>query len=189
MKKRVLIPFDGSTFSRAIFESVKKLLKPTDYSLVLLEVAPIPEELEEVREGVPARWADFVGYKTASAGARRALEPDRSAYVERIWKENERTILENMQEAKRDLECTGFSVETTVRFGEPVQEISDFVDREDIDLVAMATHGRTGVSRMVMGSVAEKVLRSLHVPVLMVRPALTLVDDLLPITEMADAVA
>jgi nucleotide-binding universal stress UspA family protein len=186
---KALIPLDGSTFSQAIFETVKELLKPSDYSLVLLEVAPIPEELEEVREGVPARWADFVGYKAASVEARCALEPDRSAYVERVWKENERAILDELQAAKRNLEGAGFSVETAVRFGEPVQEISDFVDREGIDLVAMATHGRTGVSRMVMGSVAEKVLRSLHVPIMMVRPELTVADEMLPITEMADAMA
>jgi nucleotide-binding universal stress UspA family protein len=189
MKTRVLIPVDGSPFSRNVFATVKELLKPNDYSLVLLEVDPIPEELEEVRGGVPARWAEFVGYETASEEARRALEPDRSAYVERIWKEYEETGLKQLQSAKEELERAGFEVEAAVRFGEASQEISDFVDREGIDLVAMTTHGRTGLSRVVMGSVAEKVLRSSHVPVMMVRPEQTLADEMLPLTEMADAMA
>jgi nucleotide-binding universal stress UspA family protein len=189
MKTRVLIPVDGSAFSRSVFESVKKLLKPQDYSLVLLEVAPLPEELEEVSQGVPVRWADIVGYEAASEEARRALEPDRSAYVERIWRAYEQTVLNQLQPAKEDLETAGFEVETAVRFGEPSQEISDFVDREHIDLVAMATHGRTGLNRMVMGSVAEKILRSLHVPIMMVRPEQTLADEVMPLTEIADAVA
>lgn len=189
MKRRVLIPLDGSPFSRSVFETVKDLLKPQDYRLILLEVDPVPEELEEVRAGVPARWAEFVGYEAASEEARRALEPDRSAYVERVWKENEAAVLAQLQGAKEDLERAGFEVETAARFGEASQEISDFVDRENIDLVAMATHGRTGLSRVVMGSVAEKVLRSLHVPIMMVRPEQTLADEMLPLTEMADAMA
>jgi nucleotide-binding universal stress UspA family protein len=151
-----LIPFDGSAFSQSVFETVRKLLSPQLYSLVLLEVSPIPEELEEVMQGVPATWATSVGHKTASEDMRRVLEPDRSAYVERVWKDNEREVLATMEDAKRLLEGAGFKVKTAVRFGDATQEISDFVEREQIDVVAMATHGRSGLSRVVMGSVAEK---------------------------------
>jgi nucleotide-binding universal stress UspA family protein len=175
----VLIPIDGSDFSRSVFEDVKKVLSPRLYSLTLLEVTPIPEELEEVRQGVPARWAEQVGYDTVSAEMRRVLEPDRSAFVERIWKDNEKEILATMEEAKRDLEGAGFKVETAVRFGEPAQEISDFVELTHIDVVVMATHGRSGFSRMVLGSVAEKVLRALHIPVMMVRPVREFADELI----------
>jgi nucleotide-binding universal stress UspA family protein len=138
---------------------------------------------------VPARWAEQVGYDTVSAEMRRVLEPDRSAYVERVWKENEKEILATMEEAKRDLEEAGFKVETAVRFGEAAQEISDFVEYQHVDMVVMATHGRSGLGRVVMGSVAEKVLRSLHVPVMMVRPVRQFGDELMPIAEIADAMA
>ncbi len=186
---KALIPVDGSDFSQSVFEEVKKLLPPNLYSLMLLEVAPIPEELEEVRQGVPARWAAQVGYDTASDDLRRVLKPDRSAYVERVWKDNEKNIVATMAEAKRELEGAGFEVKTAVRFGDAAQEISDFVKREHIDVVAIATHGRSGLSRVAMGSVAEKVLRSLHVPVMMVRPELTLADKMLPLAEVAEAMA
>ena len=184
---KVLIPIDGSEFSEGVFESVKKLLSPERYSLTLLEVAPIPEELEEVLQGVPAAWATRVSYKTASAELRRVLEPDRSAYVERVWKDNEKEVLATMEAAIRNLEQAGFRVETSVRFGEAAQEISDFVEHEKIDIVVMATHGRSGLSRMVMGSVAETVLRALHVPVMMVRPMHA--EETMPIFEIADAMA
>jgi nucleotide-binding universal stress UspA family protein len=64
----------------------------------------------------------------------------------------------------------GISVRIAVAFGRPAQEIVDFAEREDIDLIVMSTHGRSGMSRWILGSVADKVLRGTHLPVLLVRP-------------------
>lgn len=183
---KALIPIDGSNFSKSVFETVKKVLSPQTYALTLLEVAPIPEELEVIKGGVPVTWAAQVGYETASQELRRVLEPDRSAYVERIWKSHERAVLAKMEAAKQDLEGAGFNVETVVRFGDPAEEISDAVNYGHMDLVVMATHGRSGFSRMVMGSVAERVLRSLNVPVMMVRPDATVTEAWTPIADVAD---
>jgi nucleotide-binding universal stress UspA family protein len=186
---KALIPIDGSDFSESVFEDVKKLLSPDMYSLTLLEVAPIPEELEKVKQGVPARWAEQVGYDTLSDEMKCVLEPDRSAYVERVWKQSERTILATMEEAKRNLTQAGFKVETAVCFGESAQEISGFVAYQHMDVVVMATHGRSGLGRMVMGSVAEQVLRSLHIPVMMVRPVTGVVEHVEAATDFADVMA
>ncbi len=57
-----------------------------------------------------------------------------------------------------------------VRKGIPADEITNFAQAEGIDLIVMATHGRTGVRHMMMGSVAERVLRLCNVPVLTVKP-------------------
>jgi nucleotide-binding universal stress UspA family protein len=54
------------------------------------------------------------------------------------------------------------------RLGKPWREIVDFAAREQVDLIAMGTHGREGVSRAVLGSVAERVVRQSPVPVLTV---------------------
>jgi nucleotide-binding universal stress UspA family protein len=189
---KALIPIDGSEFSNGVFETIKKMLSPKVFSLTLLEVAPIPEELEEIKNGVPATWAAQIGYTIASPETRRALEPERSAYVERIWKSYERVVLDKMDSVKHNLERAGFTVEALVRFGEPAEEISDCVKYGHMDLVVMATHGRSGISRVVMGSVAEKVLRSLHIPVMMVRPEAATADEWTPVldmTEIADAIA
>jgi nucleotide-binding universal stress UspA family protein len=73
--------------------------------------------------------------------------------------------------AKR-LQEEGVKAEGKVRYGDPVEEILDHVVWDRIDLIAMATHGRTGLSRVVMGSVAEHVLRRTSVPMLLMRAAL-----------------
>jgi nucleotide-binding universal stress UspA family protein len=62
------------------------------------------------------------------------------------------------------------SVRTAVAFGRPAQEIVAFAEREKIELIAMSTHGRSGLSRWILGSVADKVLRGTNLPVLLVRP-------------------
>ena len=61
------------------------------------------------------------------------------------------------------------TVEGSVATGRPHQVILDYVDDNDVDLVVMGTHGRTGLDRYLLGSVAEKVVRSCPAPVLTVR--------------------
>lgn len=65
----------------------------------------------------------------------------------------------------------GLEVQTRVEHGDPAERIVDVAAQEQVDLVAMSTHGRTGVSRLVRGSVAERVLRSCPTPVLLCNPA------------------
>jgi nucleotide-binding universal stress UspA family protein len=57
-----------------------------------------------------------------------------------------------------------------VRSGSPAEEIKRFGEEEGIDLIVIATHGRTGLQHIVLGSVAEKVVRGSSVPVLAVKP-------------------
>lgn len=60
-------------------------------------------------------------------------------------------------------------VETTVLKGSPNREIIRYAESEDCDLIVMGTHGRGGIDRLLLGSVAEKVVRGSKVPVLTVR--------------------
>ena len=57
-----------------------------------------------------------------------------------------------------------------VRYGQAHREIVKYARTEDIDLIVIATHGRTGLTHMVMGSVAEKIVRFSPVPVLTIKP-------------------
>jgi nucleotide-binding universal stress UspA family protein len=57
----------------------------------------------------------------------------------------------------------------TIRYGEPAEEIVDYARTNEVSLIAMSTHGRSGVGRWVFGSVAEKVLRGTFLPLLLVR--------------------
>ena len=76
------------------------------------------------------------------------------------------------REALRDVEVTGtqagLSVVTEIAEGNPHEEILEYVSERGIDVVVMGTHGRSGIDRMVMGSVAERVNRRSPVPVLTV---------------------
>ena len=67
------------------------------------------------------------------------------------------------------LESQGIKATATIRYGKPAEEILDYARTHDVDLMAMCTHGRSGVSRWVFGSVAEKVLHSIFLPLLLVR--------------------
>lgn len=78
----------------------------------------------------------------------------------------------------RVLEADGLRTVLRVVAGEPVAKIVEAVNDDRIDLVAMATHGRSGLRRWVRASVAERVLRGCPVPVLLVTPkGLLLTDD------------
>jgi nucleotide-binding universal stress UspA family protein len=68
------------------------------------------------------------------------------------------------------LEQAGVRVKFVVRIGSPIGVILDVVEEEKATMVAMATHGSTGIARFLMGSVAEGVMRKCPVPVLAVRP-------------------
>jgi len=63
----------------------------------------------------------------------------------------------------------GVSVQNKVLFGRVAEGLADFAGKNQIDLIVIATHSRSGVSRWVGGSVADRILRSSCVPVLMVR--------------------
>jgi nucleotide-binding universal stress UspA family protein len=67
------------------------------------------------------------------------------------------------------LKAKGLDVDTHVRYGNDVEEILDHAAQKDIDLVAMSTHGRSGIKRFLLGSVAENVLRQSPKPVFLVR--------------------
>jgi nucleotide-binding universal stress UspA family protein len=68
-----------------------------------------------------------------------------------------------------ELTLAGFPVKLAVRFGPPADTILDYAKREPIDLIAMATHGRTGLTRIAHGSVTDAVLQNGRVPLLVIR--------------------
>ena len=78
---------------------------------------------------------------------------------------------ENQMKAFCDKHLSDFpNHETKVVTGDPADEIMKFADEQDIDLIVMATHGRKGLDRTLMGSVADHVIKNAPVPVLIVNP-------------------
>ncbi len=74
-----------------------------------------------------------------------------------------------LQGIKERLEAKGFDVDTHVRYGDDAEEILAHSNHDDIDVIAMSTHGRSGVTRFLLGSVAEKIVRHATKPVFLVR--------------------
>ena len=84
------------------------------------------------------------------------------------------TALEDRQEVRDQLERIVPTVATVAYEhhylrGSPVVEILTFAEAENIDLIVMASHGRTGLSRLLMGSIAEGIMRKAQCPVLIVK--------------------
>ncbi|WP_205628411.1 universal stress protein [Haloprofundus marisrubri] len=76
-----------------------------------------------------------------------------------------------LEDVRRLADERGVSVEAAVVDGSPSREIVSYAEREGCDLIVMGTHGRGGIDRLLLGSVAEKVVRGSNVPVLTVHVA------------------
>jgi len=90
---------------------------------------------------------------------------DSAPHLERV-KDESREMVESVCD---DLAGTNIVVEDAVRTGIPHQEILQYATKQEIDLIAMGTHGRTGVERYLLGSITEKIVRLSDIPVLTVR--------------------
>lgn len=143
MFRRVLIPLDGSERAEAILAFAAEVAGPLDAELLLLRV------VEPISPAVAVAEAGVV-----SAGVLEMREREARQYLAAL--------------AER-LEAKGLRVRMLVRLGWPAAEIPAVAAREGADLIAMSTHGRTGLDRVLFGSVAEAVLRAAPVPVLMIR--------------------
>lgn len=91
--------------------------------------------------------------------------------MESSWEGLGRALEEEGQEALGDVEerANAVPVETVLLEGSPARKIVEYAEGEGCDIVVMGTHGRSGVDRLLLGSVAERVVRTSSVPVLTVR--------------------
>ncbi|MFC6719426.1 universal stress protein [Natrialbaceae archaeon GCM10025810] len=136
----VLVPYDGSKPAQRAVECA--VAEHPDEELVLFRVFEAAD-----------------GYTGAGIGLiREALEDRRDEFVE----SGPEAVLDLLEEA--DVE---YRVETA--FGEPAREIVEFAEENDVDRIVIGNHGRSGVSRVLLGSVAEKVVRRAPVTVTVVR--------------------
>jgi nucleotide-binding universal stress UspA family protein len=164
-RQTILVPLDGSSFSRQIVPHVQRLFDPQTHALILFRVAEMP--LGITSAPFPMSGSFPLPSYVSSRDLERAHHP---IYAEQE-EQSMRSVLEReLRAAAGTLQTAGYQVSVVVRFGDPAGEIANFVKTAHVDLVAMATHGRTGIRQFVLGSVAEQVLRIVDVPVLTVRP-------------------
>jgi nucleotide-binding universal stress UspA family protein len=146
--RRMLVTLDGSQISARVLEPALDVAQALGASITLLRVVPelSAAELQELDE-----------YETG-LGQRLAQE----------HQEDAETYLGPVAET---FSRAGLAVHTLVRAGLAANVILKVVEQQAIDVVAMATHGRTGLRRWIYGSVTEKVLHNAACSMLVVRPA------------------
>jgi nucleotide-binding universal stress UspA family protein len=145
--KRIVVPLDGSPLAEQALTTAAQLAEVTGASLHLVRVVDFTR-----LEGLgPYAWA------LEYAGTQQVLDDEAKAADEYL------------AEVRRRLGERGLNPTYEVRRGRVVGELAE-VARPD-DLVVMASHGRTGLARWFLGSVAEEMLRHSTVPVLLVRVA------------------
>lgn len=138
-------------------EKFQRILIPLDGSDCAENILPTVEKLATELK------AELILLRVALANTFPGWDPTEAQL--KVVREAE----EYLQKVEDRLKAKGFKVESHVRYGDDAEEILDHAAQKDIDLIAMTTHGRSGVKRFLLGSVAEKVLRYCPKPIFLVR--------------------
>ena len=142
--ERILVPLDGSQLSLSILPQVEELAKALGASLVLFS-GVIPLDIYPGTEMAPARVGSILDELMSQA----------------------QSFLASLE---KEVQGRGVKARSVVTIGFPVDEITRVAEEVGAGLIAVATHGRSGVNRWIMGSVADGVVRRSHLPCLMIRP-------------------
>jgi nucleotide-binding universal stress UspA family protein len=141
--KRVLVPLDGSPLAETALPYAVELARKMDLEIVLARV---------------------FGFQTP------AFAEGYGPAMEKVWEESQREAEEYLEEQARQLRAQGLSrISTAFAGGFAAEKIIDLARSKADTLVAMCTHGRTGVGRWVLGSVTDRVVRHSGDPVLVIR--------------------
>jgi len=147
MYKKILAPLDGSKLSECSLDHVTAIAKGCAVpSVVLLHVVEPPE-------GYAAE------YTRISAEA-----------IDKVKKEFQAKTENRLAKVADKLKKNGVNVSTVTVEGKPSDEILNYADKNQVDLIIMSTHGSSGLTRWAFGSVSDKVIRHSPVPVLVVAP-------------------
>ena len=143
MKPKILVPLDGSALAERAVEQAEKVAKALGYEVILFRVIQNP-----------LATAPEAGPETEEQAALDTIGVANS-YLKKI--------------ASR-LEEKGIKARIEIGEGPPYAGILGLAHREDVEFIIMSTHGRTGITRALMGSVAEKVVYTTKRPVMLVKP-------------------
>lgn len=146
MYQHILVPLDGSEVAECVLPHLRAIGDGCNAKKITL-----------VRVVEPLHMY---------GGVESGISPEERHRIDDSAKKIARTYLEQIAER---LKQDGLGVDYEVPYGKVIDEIAGFVKENGVDLVILSTHGKSGVSRMVWGSMADRILRSIHVPILMIR--------------------
>lgn len=152
--RTVLVPLSGLDVSAVVLPHAEAIAKQkgAQANVVLLEVveSPVtPSYYSPELTGVPLNWGQFVEQEMARS---------------------KKAAQEYLAGVEKQCQDAGLAVSSMVLTGKPAEEIVAYARKNPYTIVVMATHGRTGLSRLVYGSVAESVLFGITNPIVLVRP-------------------
>ena len=154
MYKEILVPLDGSEVSASSLPAARQLANSLGARVHLLQVSSQTEEFAVLR------GAEFG--TMGSDYSQQVLDEVMTAQRDRIER--------YLDEVGAGLASDGLTVVKAVEDGQAADKIVDYAEAAGIDLIIMSTHGRGGVRRFLVGSVTDKVIRSTHLPVLVIHP-------------------
>jgi nucleotide-binding universal stress UspA family protein len=145
--KTILVPHDFSSSANHAAALARDEAKLHGATIMLLHVVDLPGQLKPETVIVPDATGAPINIKDYAVSQAEAHLAD---IVDRLGKD-------------------GAKAQSFIRLGKPEDEIVRFATENNVDLIVMGTHGRTGLAHMLVGSVAERVVRSSKVPVLTLR--------------------
>jgi nucleotide-binding universal stress UspA family protein len=152
MYKKVLVPLDGSDLAECALNHVKKLFQDGPLGkVILLNAVVIELPWREINAGEDRSSVafDYTGF--------------RKTFIDKSQK--------YLAKVQSRLGAEGIKSTTeTIESNSPSTTIADYAEKNGIDLIVIATHGYTGMKKMMLGSTALKVLHESNVPVLLIRP-------------------
>jgi len=146
MFRKILFPTDFSDVSEKALQFVKQLKGAGTTEVVVMHVVD-ERDLQHFQSNLVATYLDY-------------------NEIERRWVADAK---ERCTAVKAHLEAAGFTVKVRVEKGIPFNQILKAEEEEDVAAVLIGSHGKSGVSEMLLGSVSEKVIRKSKRPVLVVR--------------------
>ncbi len=146
MSGKILVPLDGSKLAEVALPYAEELASGLGYGVTLINVRSPAED---------------------------PYHPVLKYYLQSMAEKTRRNIQASPAENKRKATGVGSVVTGSgIMVGHPAEGILDYADNEDVSLIIMATHGRTGIKRWALGSIADKVVRASTHPILMVRASI-----------------
>ncbi len=145
MYKKILVPLDGSQLAECVLPHVTDVAKSCQEPEIIF--------IQVVEPFIPAGAGEVMFTQAQLDEFNSARVDDARKYLDGVLKQ----MTANGQ------------MKSEIIVGEPVHSLADFAEKNGVDIIIMATHGRSGISRWVWGSVADRLLRTVCVPTLMVR--------------------
>ncbi len=153
MFKKILVCLDGSALAEKILPFAIDEARQHEALLFLYRVIPEPSMISLALPGMPAVPVETGAMEKQIKELEEEAESYLAALADLIQTENQ------------------ISVEFEASLGEAGASIVEFADDNQVDLIMIATHGRSGPGRVVLGSVADHVIRHTRLPILLIRPA------------------